>query len=124
MTDRHESPAHLLVMLVVAFCCLSCGAPADEPEAAVPEEAAALADTDTDADEDQDEPRGLRLNTPDASPGYVFFNPNLSLTTYLVDVEGRVVHSWQSDQGPRRRRLPVGQRPPLARRTRAGRPGV
>ena len=102
MTDRHLSPTHLLVMLVMAVCFLSCGAPAEEPEATVPEAPAAPADANADADEDQDEdePRGLRVNTPQASPGYVYFNPNLSLTTYLVDVEGRVVHTWQSDQGP------------------------
>ena len=102
MTDRHVSPAHLLVMFVMVFCFQSCGAPAEEPEATVPEATEALADTDTDADEDQDEdePRSLRVNTSQASPGYVYFNPNLSLTTYLVDVEGRVVHMWQSSQGP------------------------
>ena len=104
MTDRHVSPAHLLGVLLMAFCFLSCGAPAEEPEATVPEAPAAPADADADGDadqdQDQDEPRGLRVNTPDASPGYVLFNPNLSLTTYLVDVEGRVVHTWQRDQGP------------------------
>ena len=52
------------------------------------------------AAQDADEPRGLRSNTPEASPGYVVFNPNLSLTTYLVDLEGRAVHTWQSDYPP------------------------
>ena len=46
------------------------------------------------------EQRGLRTSTPEASPGYVIFNPNRSPTTYLVDLEGRVVHVWQSDYGP------------------------
>ena len=40
------------------------------------------------AAEDADEPRGLRSNTPEASPGYVVFSPNLSLTTYVVDLGG------------------------------------
>ncbi len=52
------------------------------------------------AAQDADERRGLRSNTPEASPGYVIFNPNRSLTTYLVDLEGRVVHTWQSDYPP------------------------
>ncbi len=50
--------------------------------------------------QDASEQRGLRSNTPEASPGYVIFNPNRSLTTYLVDLEGRVVHTWQSDYPP------------------------
>ena len=50
--------------------------------------------------QDADERRGLRSNTPEASPGYVVFNPNRSLTTYLVDLDGRVVHTWQSDYAP------------------------
>ena len=52
------------------------------------------------AAQDADEQRGLRSNTPEASPGYVIFNPNRSLTTYLIDLEGRVVHTWQSDYPP------------------------
>ena len=47
-----------------------------------------------------EERRGLRTTTADAAPGYVLFNPNRSLTTYLVDLEGRVVHTWQHDHGP------------------------
>ena len=65
------------------------------PEATLPEATESLADVDADVDED--EPRGLRVTTPRASPGYVLFNPLLSYTTYLVDVEGRVMHTWESD---------------------------
>jgi hypothetical protein len=46
------------------------------------------------------EARGLVLNTGDAAPGYVLFSPLLSTTTYLVDVDGRVVHTWESDFAP------------------------
>ena len=85
--DGHPSQRlALLIGMLVAFSTMlgsvGCGAPAGEPVDAT------------------DEPRGLRSNTPEASPGYVVFNPNLSLTTYLVDLEGRVVHTWQSDYGP------------------------
>ena len=64
------------------------------PDATVPDatESPAAADADT-----ASEPRGLRVNTAQTSPGYVFFNPLLSRTTYIVDVEGQVVHTWQTD---------------------------
>ena len=52
------------------------------------------------AAQDAEEQRGLRSNTPEATPGYVIFNANGSLTTYLIDLEGRVVHMWQSDYAP------------------------
>ena len=96
MTDRDVSPAHVIVIpvvLVMTLCLLSCSVPADEPEAAVPE----VTESPADADSDEDTPRGLRVNTSQASPGYVLFNPLLSRTTYLVDVEGHVVHTWQSE---------------------------
>jgi hypothetical protein len=46
------------------------------------------------------ETRGLVLNTPAASPGYVLFAPLLSGTTYLIDTEGKVVHTWDTDLAP------------------------
>ena len=45
-------------------------------------------------------PRGLVKNLPGATPGYVLFNPLLSDTTYLVDNEGRVVHTWKTAYSP------------------------
>ena len=50
--------------------------------------------------DDAHQRRGLQTNTAAASPGYVLFNPSRSLTTYLVDLEGQVVHTWQHDHGP------------------------
>ena len=107
MTDRHALPAHSLVIpvaLAVTLGLLSCGSPAIVPEATVleatiPEATDSPADVEVavDDDADEDEPRGLRVTTPRASPGFVFFNPLLSYTTYLVDVEGRVMHTWESD---------------------------
>lgn len=44
--------------------------------------------------------RGLLSNTGKATPGYVLFSPLLSGTTYLVDVDGKVVHTWESDHAP------------------------
>ena len=46
---------------------------------------------------DLDEPRGLRLKADGLGPGYVLFSPVLSGTTYLIDMDGQVVHTWKSD---------------------------
>ena len=40
------------------------------------------------------EPRGVVVSRPEVSPGYVLFEPLLGATTYLLDVQGRVVHTW------------------------------
>jgi hypothetical protein len=46
------------------------------------------------------EPRGLRLNSSEAEPGYVIYAPLLSDTTYLIDAQGLVVHTWKSEYSP------------------------
>jgi hypothetical protein len=45
-------------------------------------------------------PRGLRLSTSEAEPGYVIYAPLLSDTTYLIDAKGLVVHTWKSEFAP------------------------
>ena len=45
-------------------------------------------------------PRGLTMNTAEATPGYVLFNPLSSDTTFLINMDGEVVHIWDSDYGP------------------------
>lgn len=45
-------------------------------------------------------PRGLISKTAAATPGYFFFSPLKSATTYLVNMDGEVVHTWESDFGP------------------------
>ncbi len=45
-------------------------------------------------------PRGLIAMTNEATPGYVLFCPLLSATTYLINLEGEVVHTWESQYGP------------------------
>ena len=45
-------------------------------------------------------PRGLVVNEPGATPGYVLFNPLVSDTTYLVDNQGFVVHTWKTPYSP------------------------
>jgi len=44
--------------------------------------------------------RGLVMSTGDAAPGYLLFSPLLSGTTYLVNMDGYVVHTWESDYAP------------------------
>lgn len=44
--------------------------------------------------------RGLVMSTGAAEPGYLLFSPLLSGTTYLVDMDGYVVHLWESDYSP------------------------
>ena len=39
---------------------------------------------------------GLFLNDPGALDGYTLFGPLRSGTTYLIDNDGMVVHSWES----------------------------
>ncbi len=46
-------------------------------------------------------PTGLiRYNKEKAYDGYMLFAPSLSTTTYLIDMEGNVVHTWKSPYMP------------------------
>lgn len=44
--------------------------------------------------------RGVRLNTPDASPGYTLIAPFGGQETFLIDLKGDVVHSWKTERKP------------------------
>ena len=44
--------------------------------------------------------RGLIEKKPEHTPGYVYFCPLLSSTTYLINTDGQVVHTWESEYGP------------------------
>lgn len=51
----------------------------------------------------QDDPapeRGVRTITERATPGYTLFSPLASTTTYLVDLDGEVVHAWETEHNP------------------------
>ncbi len=43
---------------------------------------------------------GLLVNEANASPGYTLLAPTNSTQTYLIDRQGRVVHTWKSDCQP------------------------
>lgn len=47
-----------------------------------------------------DEVRGLVTHEPGAFEGYTLFSPLSSKETYLVDMDGEVVHCWQTDLNP------------------------
>src|SRR5918995_702253 len=47
-----------------------------------------------------DEPAGLVSKTAAASPGYTLFAPLELERTYLVDLKGKVVHTWRHDTQP------------------------
>src|SRR5262245_32783418 len=44
--------------------------------------------------------RGLITRTDAAAPGYTLFAPFSDTTTYLIDLDGRVVHTWASRYNP------------------------
>jgi hypothetical protein len=46
------------------------------------------------------EPRGLRVREPGALPGFTLIAPLRSTTSYLVDLDGKVVHAWKSGFNP------------------------
>lgn len=47
-----------------------------------------------------EEPRGLRLRDPGATPGYTLLAPLNSKAIHLVDLDGEVVHTWNTKHAP------------------------
>jgi hypothetical protein len=43
---------------------------------------------------------GLSVNDPRALQGYTLMSPFVSPNTYLLDMQGRVVHMWKTDSSP------------------------
>jgi len=48
----------------------------------------------------QSERRGVVLKTPQASPGYTLIAPFGEQKTYLIDLDGKPVHSWTTNRRP------------------------
>jgi len=48
----------------------------------------------------QEQTVGLFFNHPGSFTGYTLFAPNPYTTTYLIDMQGRLVHAWPSDYRP------------------------
>ncbi len=74
-----------------------CGGQIEQPLSRDADAATAAAATFVSDDPDA---RGLVLNTGNSTAGYVLFSPLLSNITYLVDVNGQVVHMWESEYAP------------------------
>ncbi|MGH9335684.1 MAG: aryl-sulfate sulfotransferase, partial [Vicinamibacteria bacterium] len=60
----------------------------------------ALEESDDAASKDVERPGGLTVSKPGAAAGYVLYAPLLSDTTYLIDADGLVVHTWTSRYAP------------------------
>ena len=81
-------PKAVVVACAAGWCLAGCGA---SPDAEI-----ATAGVAT-----EELPRGLRLSTPDATPGYVYYTPLISASTYLIETgNGDVVHTWESEYAP------------------------
>ncbi len=99
VSERRRRPARLMLgpaTLAALLCLVGCGGPGQQEDALADNE---LRPSENSIDE-ADGPRGLRVKLPEASPGYVLFTPLLSDTTYLIDVDGLVVHTWKSEFAP------------------------
>ena len=93
-TERVEAPEETAAVEEAAE--ITGEAAAVEETSATTEEAVVVEEST----ETQEIVRGLRLNSDQVSPGHVLYAPLLSGTTYLIDNEGAVVHTWESDYGP------------------------
>ena len=80
-----------LAVLCLALA-MACGGVAPESEEPTEDVAA--------SPEIAERPSGVIVRKPGATPGYVLFTPLLSDTTYLIDAEGLVVHTWKSPYAP------------------------
>lgn len=49
---------------------------------------------------EQQQKRGLLAKTETACPGYTLYAPLRSPSTYLVDLDGKVVHEWKAKNAP------------------------
>lgn len=92
----HAFPAFLLAATV------ACGGAGSPPQADATAEATAAdaAGSDAGPPEIAPLPRGLVVDEAGVSDGYVLFGPLLSDTTFLMDNDGNVVHTWQSEYAP------------------------
>ena len=75
------------------------GAPAPSPPTAPTAPAEPTAPPAPSAPDD-DEPRGLRLREPGAFEGWTLFGPLNSRKVHLVDLDGQLVHTWETSHRP------------------------
>ncbi len=99
-----------IVWLAVLIAMAACQGPTASEDASTTADAAHAEESPATDDEDAefqqflalgrlDAERGLLERTEAASPGYVLYHPLKSATTYLINMDGQVVHTWESDGG-------------------------
>lgn len=87
--------------LAAAILASACSDDAPTPAAGTPAVAPAPDATwRTDAGASSGEPRGLRHKEEDAWDGYTLIAPLNGRDVYLVDLDGRVVHTWRTSHMP------------------------
>ncbi len=90
----------LLLLLPVALLLAACpSSPSEEGDDDVADDDDATDAAPCDA-EHPDHTVGLQLCTPEAWAGYTLVAPQRSLTTFLIDMHGEVVHRWDSEYEP------------------------
>jgi hypothetical protein len=96
-----------LLPIVVACSGETADPPSADSAAAAIDAAAPATDADPAAEAPADAPpeiptlpRGLVAHEPGVSDGYLLFGPLLSDTTYLMDNDGMIVHTWHSPYAP------------------------
>jgi len=78
-----------LVFLLIFFTCSGCKPGGDTTSQETPE---------TNTEPEVEPTIGLLLNTDSACQGYTLFAPKHYTTTYLIDNDGNLVHSWDQSQ--------------------------
>lgn len=91
---KHSYYLTLTFLVLTVLCCKKQPEPEPVAEKALPRE---WKPEDTRSIQGNRAPRGLILNTGEAAPGYVLFNPANSTETFLIDRKGRVVHRWKGE---------------------------
>jgi len=105
MSFRDPEAAVAMFVTLLAIVTMGCGGPGEESAS---EEPAVTTVADADAEGSTEgppawilasstQPRGLMRHEPGASDDYVLFSQLTSGTTYLIDREGRAVHTWDTE---------------------------
>jgi hypothetical protein len=94
MTNRVH---YLLLFLVVSISFYSCKTETSNTEEQKIAEDKVWKPEDTRSLSGVSAKRGLILNTEKGTDGYVLFEPSHSTFTFLINKEGDVVHTWESD---------------------------
>ena len=100
MSFRGPEAALAMFVTLLAIAMMGCGGPGEEPEPATVAEADTAGPTGGPPAwilASLTQPRGLIRHEPGASDDYVLFSQLTSGTTYLIDREGRAVHTWDTE---------------------------